>query len=52
MHHNLNNSLSSSTFPTATYANVIPVFKKDGKTDKENYKYSDDEDVELLLSYG
>ena len=49
MHHNLNNSLSSSTFPTATYANVIPVFKKDSKTDKEDYKYCDDEDDELFL---
>ena len=34
-----NNSLSSSTFPTALkYADVEPVFKKDGKTDKEIYR--------------
>ena len=33
------NSLSSSTFPTALkYADVEPVFKKDGKTDKEIYR--------------
>ena len=37
MHHNFNNSLSSSTVPTALeYADVKPVFKKHGKTDKEN----------------
>ena len=39
IHHNFNNSLSSSTFPTALkYADVKPVFKKDDKTDKENYR--------------
>ena len=39
IHYNFNNSLSSSTFPTALkYANVKPVFKKDDKTDKENYR--------------
>ena len=38
MHHNFSNSLSSSTFPTALkYVDVKPVFKKDDKTDKENY---------------
>ena len=37
MHHNFNNSLSSPAVPTALeYAHVKPVFKKDGKTDKEN----------------
>ena len=35
MHCNFNSSLSSSPFPTS---NVKPVFKKDGKTDKENYR--------------
>ena len=39
IHHNFSNSLSSSTFPTALkYANVKPVFKKDDKTNKENYR--------------
>ena len=39
IHHNFKNSLSSSTFPTALkYAEVKPVFKKDDKTDKENYR--------------
>ena len=39
IHHNFNNSLSSSTFPTALkYADVKPVFKKDGKTNNENYR--------------
>ena len=38
IHHNFNNSLSSSTFPTALkYADVKPAFKKDDKTNKENY---------------
>ena len=38
IHHNFNNSLSSSTFPTALkYGNFKPVFKKGAKTDKENY---------------
>ena len=37
--HNFNNSLSSSTFSTALkYADVKPVFKKDNKTDKGNYR--------------
>ena len=39
IHHNFNNSLSSSTFPTALkYDDVRTVFKKDDKTDKENYR--------------
>ena len=39
IHHNFSNSLSSSTFPTALkYADIKPVFKKDDKTDKENYR--------------
>ena len=39
IHHNFNNSLSSSTFPTALkYADVKPVFKNDDKTNKENYR--------------
>ena len=39
IHHNFNNSLSSSIFPTALkYANVKPVFKKYDKTDKESYR--------------
>ena len=39
IHHNFNNSFSSSTFPTALkYTDVRPVFKKDDKTDKENYR--------------
>ena len=39
IHHNFNNSLSSSTFPTALkYADVKPVFKKDDKTNKERYR--------------
>ena len=39
IHHNFNNSLSSSTFPNALkYADVKPVFKKDDKTNKENYR--------------
>ena len=38
IHHNFNNSLSSTTFPTALkYADVKPVFKKDDKTDNANY---------------
>ena len=38
IHHNFNNSLSSSTFPTMLkYADVKPVFKKDGKTDEKNH---------------
>ena len=39
LYHNSNNSLSSFSFPTGLrYAHVRPVFKKDDKTDKENYK--------------
>ena len=39
VHHNCSNSLSSCTFPTALkYADVKPVFEKDDKTDKENYR--------------
>ena len=38
-HHKLNKSLSSSTFSMALkYANVKPVFKKDDKAQKENYR--------------
>ena len=39
IHHNFNNSLSSSTFSTALkYADFKPVLKKDDKTNKENYR--------------
>ena len=39
IHHNFNISLSSPTLLTALkYANVKPVFKKDDKTNKENYR--------------
>ena len=39
IHHNFNNSLSSSTFPTVVkYADFKPVFKNDDKTDKGNYR--------------
>ena len=39
LNHNSNNSLSSFSFPTSLkYAHVRPVFKKNDKTDKENYK--------------
>ena len=39
MHHNFNNSLSSSTFPTTLkYADVKPVFKKIDKTDNESHR--------------
>ena len=39
IHHNFSNSLSSSTFPTTLkYADIKTVFKKDDKTDKENYR--------------
>ena len=38
-HHNFNNLLSCSTFPTGMkYANVTPIHKKDDKTDKTNYR--------------
>ena len=37
--HNFNNALSGCSFPTALkYADVRPAFKKDDKTDKENYR--------------
>ena len=39
LHHNFNNSLSCSTFPTGMkYADVTPIHKKDDKTDKTNYR--------------
>ena len=39
IHHNFSNSLSRFTFPTTLkYADIKPVFKKDDKTDKENYR--------------
>ena len=39
LYHNFNNSLSCATFPTSMkYADVIPIHKKDDKTDKENYR--------------
>ena len=38
LYHNFNNSLSCATFQTSMkYADVIPIHKKDDKTDKENY---------------
>ena len=38
LYHNFNSSLSCSTFLTAMkYAEVTPIYKKDDKTDKENY---------------
>ena len=38
LYHNFNNSLSCATSPTSMkYADVIPIHKKDDKTDKENY---------------
>ena len=37
IHHEFNNTLSSSTFPNALkHVGSKPVFEKDGKTDKEN----------------
>ena len=37
--HNFNNALSSCSFPSALKcADVRLVFKKDDKTDKENYR--------------
>ena len=37
LHHNFNNSLSCSTFPTGMkYADVTPIHKKDDKTHKTN----------------
>ena len=37
IHHNFTNSPSSSSFPPGLkYADLRPVFKKDGKTNKEN----------------
>ena len=39
IHRNFNNLFTSSTFPTALkHADVKPVFKKDDKTDTENYR--------------
>ena len=39
MNHNFNNSVQSSAFPTAIKcANVKPVFQKEDRTDKENYR--------------
>ena len=39
IHHNFDNSLSSSTFSTVLkYAEVKPVSKKDDKTAEENYR--------------
>ena len=39
LHHNFNNSLSCSTFPTGMkYAEVTPIQKKDDKTDKTIYR--------------
>lgn len=38
IHHNFNNSLSNSLFPTALkYVDITPVFKKNDKTVKKNY---------------
>ena len=37
LYHNFNTSLSCTTYPTSMkYADVIPILKKDDKTDKEN----------------
>ena len=48
IHHNFNNSLPSSNFPTALkYAKVKSVFKKDDKSDKENYW-----SISILFSLG
>ena len=39
LYHKFNNSLSCATFSTSMkYADVIPIHKKDDKTDKENYR--------------
>ena len=39
LYHDFNNSLSCTTFPTSMkYADVIPIHKKDDKTEKENYR--------------
>ena len=39
IYHNFNKSLTNSTFPTALkYEDVKPAFKKNVKTDKENYR--------------
>ena len=36
---NLNNTIETSTFPEQLkYADVKPVFKKDSRTDKKNYR--------------
>ena len=38
LYHNLNNSLSCSTFPTVVkYTEVIPIHKRNEKTDEKNY---------------
>ena len=37
--HNFNNALSCSEYPASLkYANITPIFKKDDKTDKTNYR--------------
>ena len=39
LYHNFNDLLSCTTFPTSIkYTDVIPIHKKDDKTDKENYR--------------
>ena len=38
MHHNFNNSLASSNFSIALKYSDVKPFKKDDKTDKENYR--------------
>ena len=39
VYNNFNNALSSSQYPNGLkYADVTPVFKKDDKSDKGNYK--------------
>ena len=37
--HNFNNALSSSKYPEGLkYADITPIFKKDDKTDRANYR--------------
>ena len=37
--HNFNNALSSSKYPASLkYAKITPIFKKNDKTDKTNYR--------------
>ena len=37
--HNFNNALSCSEYPASLkYADITPIFKKDDKTDKTNYR--------------